>query len=46
MPHPHCLDGLLGVSVAMARGGVHGVQEIAPGDVAALRAALQSTCIP
>jgi hypothetical protein len=26
--------------------GVHGVQEIAPGDVAALRAALQSTCIP
>ena len=34
------LAGLRGVH------GVHSVQEIAPGDVAALRAALQSTCIP
>jgi hypothetical protein len=40
------LAGLLGVHGVRGVHGVHGVQEIAPGDVAALRAALQSTCIP
>jgi hypothetical protein len=40
------LRGFRGVHGAHGVHGVHGVQEIAPGDVAALRAALQSTCIP
>jgi hypothetical protein len=43
------LAGLLGVSGVHCVHGVHGVRgvhEIAPGDVAALRAALQSACIP